>query len=101
MSDVLGAHVGHSVSNVGHVRMSDDFSYTLGGGYDCWILHKKLVQNRISTIFHKCTHISLNIGTGTILSNPQTQEYTLPFTGHMYYIKTPNHACSEGMKSDY
>ena len=28
MSDVLGKNVGH-VQNVGHVRMSDDFSYTL------------------------------------------------------------------------
>ena len=29
MSDVLGKNVGHVVQNVGHVRMSDDFSYTL------------------------------------------------------------------------
>ena len=27
MSDVLGENVGHGVQNVGHVRMSDDFSY--------------------------------------------------------------------------
>ena len=29
MSDVLRENVGHGVQNVGHVRMSDDFSYTL------------------------------------------------------------------------
>ena len=29
MSDVLRNNVGHVVQNVGHVRMSDDFSYTL------------------------------------------------------------------------
>ena len=29
MSDVLRKIVGHVVQNVGHVRMSDDFSYTL------------------------------------------------------------------------
>ena len=29
MSDVLREDVGHGVQNVGHVRMSDDFSYTL------------------------------------------------------------------------
>ena len=29
MSDVLGKNVGHVLQNVGHVRMSDDFSYTL------------------------------------------------------------------------
>ena len=29
MSDVLRKNVGHVVQNVGHVRMSDDFSYTL------------------------------------------------------------------------
>ena len=28
-SDVLRENVGHGVPNVGHVRMSDDFSYTL------------------------------------------------------------------------
>ena len=29
MFDVLGENVGHGVQNVGHVRMSDDFSYSL------------------------------------------------------------------------
>ena len=29
MSDVLRENVGHVVQNIGHVRMSDDFSYTL------------------------------------------------------------------------
>ena len=29
MSDVLRKNIGHVVQNVGHVRMSDDFSYTL------------------------------------------------------------------------
>ena len=29
MSDVLRENVGHGAQNVGHVRMSDDFSYTL------------------------------------------------------------------------
>ena len=29
MSDVLAKYIGHSVQNIGHVRMSDDFSYTL------------------------------------------------------------------------
>ena len=29
MSDVLGQNVGHDGQNVGHVRMSDDFSFLL------------------------------------------------------------------------
>ena len=29
MSNVLGENVEHGVQNVGHVRMSDDFSYSL------------------------------------------------------------------------
>ena len=29
MSDVLRENVGHGAQNVGHVQMSDDFSYTL------------------------------------------------------------------------
>ena len=29
MSDVLRENVGHGVQNVGHVRMSDDFSLTM------------------------------------------------------------------------
>ena len=29
MSDVIRENVGHGVQNIGHVRMSDDFSYTL------------------------------------------------------------------------
>ena len=36
MSDVLVKYVGHGVQNIGHVWMSDDFSYSLlrgeGGG---------------------------------------------------------------------
>ena len=34
MSDVIRENVGHGVQNIRHVRMSDDFSYTL-------VLHAK------------------------------------------------------------
>ena len=32
MSDVIRENVGHGVQNIGHVRMSDDLSYTLHTG---------------------------------------------------------------------
>ena len=34
-SDILRENFGRGVQNVGHVRKSDDFSYTLGKGGKC------------------------------------------------------------------
>ena len=49
--------------------------------YNHWILHKKLVEDEYFTIFHKSTHIFLNIG--HTISNPHTLEYPFSLAGHI------------------
>ena len=48
--------------------------------YENWILHIKLVRVEIFTIFHKSTHISLNIGPKVLKLH--TLEHPFPLAGH-------------------
>ena len=47
--------------------------------YYHWILHKKVVRDEIVIIFHRNTHISLDIGSR--VSNAYTLEYPFPLAG--------------------
>ena len=51
--------------------------------YHYWILHKKLVRDKIFIISQKSTRISTNIGLRILI--PHIPEHPFPLAGHIFF----------------